>query len=88
MRVRCVRSGDPQRTARPSTGELFEYQTAQIRTTPGDDKIKTGDVDKGSVVYDGQQGWRVKSIVETSVKGRVGPGGVEGLLVVFERRCR
>lgn len=31
-----------------------------------------------------QQGWRLKSITSTEVKGRVGPGSVEGLLVTFE----
>lgn len=30
-------------------------------------------------------GWMVKSITATSVTGRVGPHGVDGLLVVFER---
>ena len=34
----------------------------------------------------GAQGWQVKAITSTEVKGRVGPGGVEGLLVTFERR--
>jgi Domain of unknown function (DUF4177) len=31
------------------------------------------------------QGWRLKTITSAEVKGRVGPGGVEGLLVTFER---
>jgi hypothetical protein len=31
------------------------------------------------------QGWRLKAITSADVKGRVGPGGVEGLLVTFER---
>jgi len=31
------------------------------------------------------QGWRLKTITSADVKGRVGPGGVEGLLVTFER---
>lgn len=31
------------------------------------------------------QGWQLKGITSTEVKGRVGPGGVEGLLVTFER---
>jgi hypothetical protein len=30
------------------------------------------------------QGWRLRAITSTEVKGRVGPGGVEGLLVTFE----
>ncbi len=32
------------------------------------------------------QGWRLRAITSTEVKGRVGPGGVEGLLVTFERQ--
>jgi hypothetical protein len=32
-----------------------------------------------------RQGWRLKAITSTDVKGRVGPGSVEGLLVTFER---
>ena len=31
------------------------------------------------------QGWRLKAITSAEVKGRLGPGGVEGLLVTFER---
>lgn len=32
-----------------------------------------------------KQGWRLKAITAVEVKGRVGPGGVDGLLVTFER---
>ena len=32
-----------------------------------------------------REGWRLKAITSTEVKGRVGPGGVEGVLVTFER---
>jgi hypothetical protein len=31
------------------------------------------------------QGWYLKAITSAEVKGRIGPGGVEGLLVTFER---
>ena len=31
------------------------------------------------------QGWQLKAITSVEVKGRVGPGGVEGVLVTFER---
>ena len=30
-------------------------------------------------------GWQLKTLAETTVKGRIGPGGTEGLLAVFER---
>lgn len=32
-----------------------------------------------------REGWLYKSMTSVDVKGRVGPGGVDGLLVVFER---
>ena len=32
-----------------------------------------------------EEGWQLKAITSVEVKGRVGPGGVEGLLVTFER---
>ena len=31
------------------------------------------------------QGWQLKAITGADVKGRIGPGGTEGLLVTFER---
>ncbi len=34
------------------------------------------------------QGWRLKAITSAEVRGRIGPGGVEGLLVTFERIIR
>lgn len=33
-----------------------------------------------------EQGWQLKAITAAEVKGRVGPGGVDGLLVTFERQ--
>jgi hypothetical protein len=33
----------------------------------------------------GRDGWQLKSITSVEVRGRVGPGGVDGLLVTFER---
>lgn len=33
------------------------------------------------------QGWVLKAITSADVKGRIGPGGVEGLLVTFERQA-
>lgn len=32
------------------------------------------------------EGWQLKEITGADVKGRMGPGGVEGLLVTFERQ--
>ncbi|MFR4190497.1 MAG: DUF4177 domain-containing protein, partial [Corynebacterium variabile] len=30
-------------------------------------------------------GWRYKSMTSLDIKGRMGPGGVEGVVIVFER---
>ena len=32
-----------------------------------------------------RQGWQLKAITSVEVKGRIGPGGVEGVLVTLER---
>ncbi|QRP44304.1 DUF4177 domain-containing protein [Amycolatopsis sp. FDAARGOS 1241] len=32
-----------------------------------------------------RDGWQLKTITAADVKGRLGPAGVEGLLVTFER---
>jgi hypothetical protein len=32
-----------------------------------------------------KKGWRYKSMTSVEVKGRVGPGGVDGLVIVFEK---
>jgi hypothetical protein len=32
-----------------------------------------------------RDGWQLKAITAVEVKGRVGPGGVEGVLITFER---
>ncbi len=34
----------------------------------------------------GAKGWTLKSITSVEVKGRVGPGGVDGILVTFEKQ--
>ena len=33
-----------------------------------------------------KDGWLYKSMTAADVKGRIGPGGVDGILIVFERR--
>jgi hypothetical protein len=33
----------------------------------------------------GSQGWTLRDITAVEVKGRVGPGGVDGVLVTFEK---
>lgn len=65
----------------------FEYAVEQIRETLVGDKIDTAALARLLNERAGH-GWALKQIVPASVGGRVGPGGVGGLLVVFERKLR
>jgi hypothetical protein len=62
---------------------MYSYKVVEVR-----EKMLGGKM-SGSKLQDllnehASQGWRLKAITSTEVKGRVGPGGVEGLLVTFE----
>jgi Domain of unknown function (DUF4177) len=65
--------------------DLYEYSVVSLKSTLVGDKMNVGDL-QGTLDQWAAQGWRVRSIVETQVSGRVGPGGVAGLIIVFERR--
>ena len=45
----------------------------------------SGDKLEKTLNDEARDGWQVRAISAVEVKGRVGPGGVEGLLVTFER---
>jgi hypothetical protein len=64
---------------------LYEYRVVPIREALIGDKIDVSAVDRTLNEW-AAQGWRVRSITEAQVAGRVGPGGVGGLIIVFERR--
>jgi hypothetical protein len=62
----------------------FVYKVVEIREKMMGGKM-SGDKLERLLNEHGSQGWQLKAITATDVKGRVGPGGVEGLLVTFER---
>ncbi len=62
----------------------FAYKVVEIREKMMGGKM-SGDRLERLLNEHGAQGWQLKAITATDVKGRVGPGGVEGLLVTFER---
>jgi hypothetical protein len=66
--------------------DRYEYKVVELR-----EKLLGGKMsgDKLQKVLNDQaaQGWQLKTITAVEVKGRVGPGGVEGVLVTFERRA-
>ena len=62
----------------------FEYKVETVRTSLIGDKVDSDGI--ADLLNDqGKDGWQLHSMTPTTVKGRIGPGGTEGLLVVFER---
>ena len=64
--------------------QRYEYAADSIRSSMVGDKMDSGAVEK-MLNERAREGWQLKSLTATTVKGRVGPGGTEGLLAVFER---
>jgi hypothetical protein len=62
----------------------YEYTVAEIREGMIGGKM-SGDKLEKVLNEHARQGWQLRAITSVDVKGRVGPGGVEGLLVTFER---
>jgi hypothetical protein len=62
----------------------YEYKVEEIREGMLGGKMSGDKLEK--VLNDNaREGWQLKAITAVEVKGRVGPGGVEGVLVTFER---
>jgi Domain of unknown function (DUF4177) len=64
--------------------ERYEYKVLELREKMVGGKM-SGDKLERVLNEHAAQGWRLKAITSADVKGRLGPGGVEGLLVTFER---
>ena len=62
----------------------YTYKVVEIREKMLGGKM-SGDKLQDVLNEQAAQGWRLKAVTSTEVKGRVGPGGVEGLLVTVER---
>jgi hypothetical protein len=62
----------------------YEYRVLQLRESMIGGKMSPDKLEH-LLNDEARQGWQLKAITSTDVKGRVGPGGVEGLLVTFER---
>ena len=64
--------------------QRFEYKVETVRSSLVGDKMDSGGVEK-LLNQRAEDGWQLKRLTATQVKGRIGPGGTEGLLAVFER---
>ena len=64
--------------------KTFEYKVVELREGMISGKM-SGDKLEKVLNEHGRQGWQLNSVTAVEVKGRMGPGGVEGVLVTFER---
>ncbi|MBS9373033.1 DUF4177 domain-containing protein [Rhodococcus sp. B50] len=63
---------------------MYSYKVIEIREGMLGGKMSGGKLEK--ILNDhAREGWRLKAITSADIKGRIGPGGVEGMLVTFER---
>jgi hypothetical protein len=63
----------------------YEYQVVELREGLMGGKM-SGDKLQKVLNDQARKGWQLKAITAVEVKGRIGPGGVEGVLVTFERQ--
>ena len=62
----------------------YQYKVVELREGMIGGKM-SGDKLERVLNENAREGWQLKALTSTEVKGRIGPGGVEGLLVTFER---
>ena len=62
----------------------YEYKVVELREGLIGGKMSGDKLEKVLNEW-AAQGWHLRAITTADVKGRVGPGGTEGVLVTFER---
>jgi hypothetical protein len=63
---------------------MYRYKVVEVREKMIGGKM-SGDKLEKLLNEHASEGWQLRAITSAEIKGRVGPGGVEGLLVTFER---
>ena len=64
--------------------QRYEYKVVQVREGLIGDKISPDKLEKVLNEY-AEDGWQVRAVTAADVKGRLGPGSTEGLLITLER---
>jgi hypothetical protein len=64
--------------------QRFIYRVVELREKMIGGKMSGDKLEKG-LNDNAADGWQLKAITSAEIKGRIGPGGVEGLLLTFER---
>ncbi|MDQ3151166.1 MAG: DUF4177 domain-containing protein [Actinomycetota bacterium] len=62
----------------------YEYKVVELREGMIGGKMSGEKLEKVLNEH-ADEGWQLKDITAVEVKGRIGPGGVGGVLVTFER---
>jgi len=65
--------------------QRHEYKVVELREALFGGKV-SGNKLQNILNEHAEKGWQLKAITTAEVKGRVGPGGVEGVLITFERQ--
>lgn len=78
----CV---DPQENLTTmSSAYTYEYKVVTFRESLIGDALDSDKLEKVLNKH-AEDGWALKAITSADVKGRIGPGAVEGLLLTLER---
>lgn len=64
---------------------MYEYKVVQVREGLIGGKLSADKLER-LLNEHARQGWQLKAVTAADVKGRIGPGSTEGLLVTFERQ--
>ncbi len=64
----------------------YEYKVVELREGMIGGKM-SGDKLEKVLTERAKRGWQLKALTSVEVKGRIGPGGIEGLLATFERQA-
>jgi hypothetical protein len=64
--------------------QRFEYRVVELREGLIGGKM-SGDKLEKVLNQHAREGWQLKAITSVDIKGRIGPGSVEGVLVTLER---
>ena len=77
-------AGTLERGTEREVAGRYEYRVVELREKMVGGKM-SGDKLQQVLNDEAAAGWRLKTITTAEIKGRVGPGGVDGVLITFER---
>jgi hypothetical protein len=64
---------------------MYEYKVIQLREGLIGGKMSADKLENVLNEWAGK-GWQLRAVTAVEVKGRIGPGGTEGVLITFERQ--